>query len=167
MSIALKKDEKIPLSVRLDTRQTDLFVRARIRNQLNAEVPGSPLDVPHIADGFHGDKSLGMPDFPNITVEYDVFTDAGFTTLARFKPAGERFDLDEIGTAIDRLVNASLAFNIEGEFMDNAELQGNISDQDDTIGIVEDDQAPIEGTVDEEELTGILEENDIIGIVED
>lgn len=115
MGINLKVGDKVPLFLTLESRQTNRFVRATLRNEMDVELSGSPVAMPHLSNGdYSAPMAIMMPDTDSILVKYDTFEDALFTILSdENKPTNERFDKDEITSAIDDLVNASR----RGEFM--------------------------------------------------
>lgn len=70
----------IPLTYQLGGRQTDKYVRATVKNAAGNQISGSPVSLSHDARGQYVDSSLTMPNTAYLRVQYEVFTDSGFTT---------------------------------------------------------------------------------------
>jgi len=131
LGINLKAGDKIPLFLLTENRVTDRVVRARVRNEFAVEISGSPVTVAHLDDGEYFDDSLLMPNTSHIMVTYDVFDGPGFTNVSQdLLPDDERFDLDDLGTAIDELKNASRQADLEAEITDNDALSATVTDAD-------------------------------------
>lgn len=79
-----------PLRFQIDNRNTDLFVRASVRDAANSVQ--QTLALAHIADGLYG-VSWTPNTAAVYTVTYDTFTDAGFTTLADVLATGEQIEI--------------------------------------------------------------------------
>ena len=167
MSVLLKVGQKIPLKVDLESKRTDLFVRAIIRDDTGSPIVGSPAAVPHLSEGTYFDDSVSMPDVPNILITYDIFDDAGFTLLNDENLVAEdRFHRDTIEGKLDNLINQGIATGsleaiveietetdasvaaevISGEVDDAAVLTGEASDTGDLVAEVKDNET--EGEVD-------------------
>lgn len=168
MGISLKAGEKIPLSLLLENRAIDRVVRARIYNEFGVEVSGSPVDVGHLADGLYFDNSFPMPNTANILVDYDVFDGPLFTNLSDdLFPDVERFDLDNLDTAIDQLISASRQTDLTGEITDLDQLRGEITDGEELSGEVIDDNDFEIIIKDQDGLTGVVDnDNDLSGEID-
>lgn len=109
MGISIEDGAKLPLRVLLEDRAEDKFPRAILRDQLGAQI-GLAIALAHIANGFYGDDSVTKPDIPNLTVEYDIFDDAEFTTpTANLNPTGERFDKVVTGSLTEAEIRRSVS----------------------------------------------------------
>lgn len=69
----------IPVNFVIPSRATDRYVRATVRDATGAQI-GGLLPVPHLAGGHYKATGPNMPATDHVTVKYDVFTDAGYTT---------------------------------------------------------------------------------------
>jgi hypothetical protein len=76
----LRKGQAIPLAFQLHDGDTTKYVRAVVRDSSDTPISGSPFSLPHESAGLYTNNSGVMPDTPFITVQYQAFTDAGFTT---------------------------------------------------------------------------------------
>ena len=160
MGINLKVGEKIPLALLLENRATDRFVRAIVRDDVGAQMAGSPFNVPRVSNGWHYDISVGMPDSAYLTVEYDVFDDAPFTTASTdLLPAHERFDRDDLASAIDILIAASREGTIKGTVLDADDILAKVSDDDAISATVQDDDALKAKVSDDDQISGTVEDD--------
>ncbi len=168
MGINLKAGEKIPLFLLTENRVTDRVVRARIRNELGAEISGSPKSVPHLSDGEYFDDTVLMPDTKSIIVAYDVFDGPGFTNLSQdLLPIDERFDLDELATAIDQLKTASRQADLTAKVNDTNTLKATITDDDEITAAVRDDDELKATVKDQDELKAKVDnDNELTGSVD-
>jgi len=163
MGINLEAGDNIPLRMLLEDRATDKFIRARVRDDVGAEISGSPFSVAHLSDGFYADStSATMPDKPHITVEYDVFDDALFTTSSIHEPDGERFDIDELASLVDQIENIR-GVDIVGTILEDQVIMGSVKEEKIIGTIIEDD---LDGTVSEKGITGEVTKQIITGTVE-
>jgi len=165
MGIALKVGEKIPLFLLTENRVTDRVVRARIRNALGAEITGSPFTVPHLADGEYFDDSVLMPNTPSIIISYDVFDGPGFTNPSQdLLPEDERFDLDELGSAIDDLKNAARGQDLEAIISTDDNLEAVINEGDENLeAILSDNELEAVIIESSDELEAIIESDNLEG----
>ncbi len=164
MGIALKVGEKIPLFLLTENRVTNRVVRARVLNAIGVEIVGSPFTLPHLADGEYFNDSELMPNTPSIIVSYDVFDGPGFTNKSSdLLPDDERFDLDEIGSAIDDLKQAARSGGLEAVISTDNELEATISGNNELEAIV--DTAPLEAVISgtSNELEAIIESTELEG----
>jgi len=76
----LKKGQTIPLAFQLHDGDTSKYVRAVVRDSTDTPISGSPFSLPHESAGLYTSNMGVMPDSPFITVQYQAFNDAGFTT---------------------------------------------------------------------------------------
>ena len=161
MGIALKVGEPIPLAALLTTRETTKFVRAIVRDADGVEIAGSPFNVPHLANGFYFYDLVLMPNTPSITVEYDAFEDAGFTSPSFIDPSGERFDLDEFGSQLDKLREDLIPAGI---------IQEIIVEQPNVIDVMvnqEETQICLDVFVDGEVMVDVVKEETAIVVLKD
>jgi len=153
LGIALKAGERIPLFLLLENRATDRVVKATIKNAFAVEIVGSPVNVPHLAVGEHFDESLAMPNTKHIVVTYDVFDGPGFTNPSQdLLPEVERFDLDELATAVDQLLTAAR----------QADLEGTVEDTDAVVATVEDTEGLDAEVTDTEKIEATVEDTETI-----
>jgi len=160
LAINLKVGEKIPLAILLETRVTDKFVRAIVRGATGAEIVGSPFGVPHVSNGWHYDDTVLMPDTAYLTVEYDVFADALFTTSTDLLPDHERFDRDDLASAIDTLLASSQQGTIKAIVLDADDISSKVSDDDSIGATLQDDNALKAKVSDDEQISGKVGEDD-------
>lgn len=74
--------DAIPVAIQLYDGDASLFVKATIRDATGTII-GSILNVPAVgSNGQYQTEGPAMPDTPFVTVEYQVFQDAGFTQPA-------------------------------------------------------------------------------------
>lgn len=84
----------IPLVVQLYDGNESKYVKATLQDPDDNFLAGSPVTLTHKHDGLYEDKSITMPDKQWITVNYQVYDDAGLTIPSQFHSnAIERFDL--------------------------------------------------------------------------
>jgi len=76
----LRKGQAIPLAFQLHDGDATKYVRAVVRDSSDTPISGSPFSLPHESEGLYTNSAGVMPDTPFITVQYQAFTDAGFTT---------------------------------------------------------------------------------------
>lgn len=116
----------IPLALQLWDRDTSKFIRATVRLPDGAQVPGSPLTLPHAADGFYTSTSILMPKVDFVSVFYEVFADQAQTIPSA--EHGEAFEIFELS-------------GVSGG--------GGTSGFDDLVAIIDDATIPLVATVEE------------------
>lgn len=79
MSQFINLGEKVPVVFQSSVAETGLFVRATIKD--NDENTLAVLALTHVVNGLYLNDNYLMPAKAFITVQYDVFKDAGFTLL--------------------------------------------------------------------------------------
>lgn len=89
-------DEPVPLQVQVADGRTDLFARVRIYDISGTEIGGSPISLPHIADGLHGATATFNTE-GYFTAQYQIFEDAGFAA-----PASYDFEVEVIEANSDK-----------------------------------------------------------------
>lgn len=149
------------LNSTLTNGQTDLFVRATLRDQNGDLLSPSTQNVPHKSAGFYLDITKLMPDLPNVFVKYKVFRDAAFLIEAcEFPERTDIFKRDELQDAIDDLLSASRKADLDVEIKDQDDLDVEISDnggidvkiQDtDAIDVEVDDTDAIDAEISDED----------------
>lgn len=90
-----KYGQPILLNVQLDDGATDKFVRATLRDADGNTLPESPVQLSHVANGLYTDESVSMPDTQQVTAQYEVFLDSGFTQPANYPLGLDTFPLEE------------------------------------------------------------------------
>lgn len=159
MGIAIKIGESVPIGILLDDRATDKFVRAIIRNEAGTPFAASPVNVPHLANGYHESTAVAMINTLKGTVEYDVFDDALFTTLSDHLPDIERFELKAAVTTTDSGAASSITGkvsgtgNLAGKVESEVELKGSVGNSNIT-GKIDSDDDSLSGSVDNTNLKG-------------
>lgn len=73
--------DTIHLNLQLSNGNTGKYVRATVRNASGVEISGSPVALTHIGGGLYSNDSLTMPNTDEVTAQYVVYDDAGFTTV--------------------------------------------------------------------------------------
>ena len=81
MSELLNIGDKIYLKLQLSNGNTGKFVRAVVRDEDGVEISGSPVALTHVGGGLYKDQSLTFPSTDEVTAQYAVYDDSGFTTL--------------------------------------------------------------------------------------
>ena len=168
MGSAIKIGESIPLIYQLHDGDTTKFVRATVEDPDGNPIAGSPASMPHVSNGKYENNSLLMPDKRYVSVTYQVFDDAGFTT-----PSPDHYDgvdsfeltvldqdlidlLIELRDLLDLILDAGISVvgaNLVGEVTDESEFEGEISETQEITGIITEPDAA-EGEVDDGDITG-------------
>lgn len=119
--------QKIPLVLKLTDSDATKFVRARIYDDAGAQVPESPIELTHKAQGLYtNDIVYGMPDKPFIVAVYTVFNDALFTIKDPTRPElSETFLFDLLG---DRLIELVRRPDLSLEVKDDTEAEIEVKD---------------------------------------
>jgi len=76
----LEVGDTVPLVYNHPRRATARYVKATVWNAAGTEVSGSPFTLTHVANGLYRNLSLTMPNTTFLTIQYESFTDSGFTT---------------------------------------------------------------------------------------
>lgn len=113
-------DEPIPLQVQVADGRTDLFARAQVY-EVGNPVPISTVSLPHVNDGLYG-STITFTVSGYFTAQYQIFTDAGFTTEAKYDIEVETIEANSDKTNILRLLGLThhnsvlepTAYNAEG-----------------------------------------------------
>ena len=167
MGVALKSGEAIPFLLLTESRDTTKFVRATVRDPSGSEVAGSPVSVPHLANGTYASNALlNMPNVLNIVVEYDVFDDALFTTPScDLGPDEERFDLDNLTSELQTLETFRPS-DVIAVVQDEDILRASVQDEDGLAAIAEDEE--IESVIEDQTELGVkVDDSEIEGTVEE
>lgn len=98
MSIQVVIGRPLPLRLQLDGGETDKFPRARVYDQDNVQVPGSPFALSHVSNGFYSsDAYVVQAADRHLFAEFSVYDDAGFVVPSYEWPlvaSEEKFDID-------------------------------------------------------------------------
>ena len=81
MSSSLGLAQPIPCYSQLFDYADDKFVRAVVRDGAGDELAGSPVDLELVGDGLYRNVSLVMPQTAQVSVQYFVYSDAGYTII--------------------------------------------------------------------------------------
>ena len=81
MSSSLGLAQPIPCYSQLFDYADDKFVRAVVRDGSGAQISGSPVDLTLVANGLYRNVSLVMPQTAQVSVQYFVYSDSGYTIL--------------------------------------------------------------------------------------
>lgn len=81
MSSSLGLAQPIPCYSQLFDYADDKFVRAVVRDGAGDELSGSPVDLELVANGLYRNVDLVMPQTAQVSVQYFVYSDAGYTVL--------------------------------------------------------------------------------------
>lgn len=115
--------DPIPLGLQLSAGETNKFVRARVYAPSGAEVSGSPVALPHVANGLYQADDLPMPDQIYVFAQYRVYTDSGFSTLDNNYGIGsDIFEKSVLASA----PAAEIVTDIVGEVNDEDKILGEI-----------------------------------------
>jgi hypothetical protein len=93
--------EAIPIQVQVSTGQSDLFGRAKVYNITGTLV--FTLSLPHITGGLYGTTHT-FSTGGHYTVVYQLFKDAGFTTVSIFDIEAEAIEANSDKTNILRIL---------------------------------------------------------------
>jgi hypothetical protein len=129
-----KLGDSLRLNLQLFDGATNLYVRAYLYDANDNQLAGSPLAVPHVANGLYRADSLVMPDTPQVTAIYKVYTDAGFTTLS----TNHSDAIDVYNLEADGDVTFSRDFELSGTIEENVELIASIESEDELSATIED-----------------------------
>lgn len=167
-----KLGETIPLSVQLHDGAIDKYCRAIVRDSDGTALAGSPVTLTHISNGKYEDNTLVMPNKRYVSVTYEVYEDALFTTLSdEHTHAVDLFELEvldqnlidlleELKTLLEQILNAGISVvgaNVTGFVSDTDDMGAEIHDTDEVDGEVSDD----------DEATAIADDDDLTGQVVD
>lgn len=159
---------KVGNPIRLDLQLADLaedqYVQAILLDEAGAAFAIQAL--PHISQGLYSDDTQIMPNKPQITATFVVYSDAGFTTRnENYTASFETYMRDDNATQLDIINNKLNAISagtgpgdLTGVIVDGGILAASIKDSGDFTGVL-DDQGHLVGIIEDEELTGILIDN--------
>ena len=77
----LRLGQTLPIALQIANGATAVFVRAFLYDATGTQLSGSPVSVPHRANGFYATNAVTMPNSSIVYVQYIVYTDASFATL--------------------------------------------------------------------------------------
>ena len=179
MAESLKVGQKIPLNLQLSDDDQILFPRVILKDDLGADLPSSPIDLPHIDSGLYLDSSVSFPAIDRVYAIYRVYDDALRTSPSKshFNTVVDVFDrdfnrelLDQINIDINSLITNALPGQIlEGFIDDNGELTGLLlDDQLSLIGEIEDNGELVGEILEEDFLEGFIDSQgqELIGVIE-
>lgn len=148
----------VPLTAKLNDGQTTKFVRATVFDHVGGAVPGSPFTLTHVGNGVYQNASLNMPEVPFITVCYEAFNDAGFTSRAGYDTKGATFNRDDFASANTTIV---LPTNVRVDVLDEPGVDVIAEDEENnTVIATVDDQVVEVGSQDNEVEVGVNAKED-------
>lgn len=151
--------ETIPLSLKLFDGASNKFVRATLRDATGMQIVGSPALLSHVGEGQYTNSSFAMPNTDYVNVSYQVFDDAGLTTLSTLYSDGqERFELDVPDAELLALLLEikSLLIGLTAGAKAGSDIKGTIRRVDSILAKI----------ASGEKLTGVINQSTLIGIVE-
>jgi len=167
MSVDVREDDKIPLSIQLFDGATNKYVKVILRDPDGVEITGSPVALSHIGEGHYTNDTIVMPLLDYITATYKVFNDSGFTDPSithsdseeLYKLAVPVAELIEVLNKINQILSEGvvakgLGYDLEGA-IEEPETTATV-DENTVVAQVEESTAL--GTVDTLELQGIIED---------
>lgn len=161
---------------------TDKFVKATLRAD-GIEMPVSPVNVPHIANGIYvlyDPLNIFFPDNINhVSIVYSVYHDAAFTQRSLVHapdsehytkdnpiPGGDPNLIKKINQLIDIVTSHDVNSQVVGVIEDDVILVGTVM-PDDAIGAVFDDVVLTGFVLDNNDPVGnIFDESDLIGTID-
>ena len=145
----------IPIAVLLHDNDTTKFVRASMFDPDGAHIGGSPFSLPHKINGEYGIKTVTMPDEEFVTVQYEVFDDAGFTTKNPYHiDAFQEFVRSELSDALEELKKLSRTGEMIAETDEALEVEALVDEAGEVEAIIEDTDEAEASSDATEELTG-------------
>jgi len=85
----MKTGDLIPTYFQLFDCDITQYVRAFVRNDANAQIAGSPVNLPLVGSlGLYGVASLVFPATKFVTVQYIVYSDPAYTIISPSEGAG-------------------------------------------------------------------------------
>lgn len=117
-------DEPTPLQVQVADGRTDLFARVRLYDPAGTELVGSPISLPHLADGLYG-SIFTFTDEGYSTAVYNLYEDAGFAIGADYDYEAEvieavpdKFNIKKIlGLSHSDTIEDSHAYDVAGNIV--------------------------------------------------
>lgn len=129
MAIHTKPGDPIRLNLQLFDGDENKFIKAYLRDNLGAQLAGSPVTLTHTDNGLYEDDSILMPNNPEVTAVYEVYNDSGF--LFRSRKHSDSIDIyrpDRVLELVLDLAANICAGDLEGYLIDNEELEGILDD---------------------------------------
>lgn len=180
MSVPLKLGEDVPLSLTLATGNVDRFVRATVKDPSGSPVSGSPFTLPHIGLGtYELTGVLTMPNETYLKATFEVFEDAGFTTLDTDNGNGEELYnlvvidpeiaicLDQIKGLLQILVDGGLIPDLTGTVEEAITLVAKVQEELTIKGFIPTEDELKSMLSAESTVTGETNIDNIIGEVKD
>lgn len=127
----LRLDQPVPLTVALQSGQTDLKIFANIFNPLNGDDLSGKLELIHLTFGTYTNRAFNMPGLSEIVVVYSLFESDGVTPYV---------DGDSRGVESYYLKTAPSEVSIKGSVRDVSEaVFGEIKDESRLIVVIKDE----------------------------
>jgi len=157
-----KLGDPIELSHQLGNDDIGLFPQVTLIDAAGVELPGSPVDLPHLTDGLYEDDSLNYPATRQVRALFRTFKTAAHTKLARkhCNTIMVTFKRDFVAEQMDLLL---------AEAFPGQELEGFIEDGGELAGTVLDDGVLLEGSIEDDgQLIGTIEDDEALeGFIKD
>lgn len=158
MSLHVLVGNNIFLSAALDDQIEDKFIRASLFKPDGTILTERTLT--HKSRGLYTDNGYQMPSaYENLTVLYEAYDDAGFTTISDYG-----VETEIINKKTNPVIQNSADQNIVG-FIDDDDLVGTIENEEVLIGSI--DQDDLVGKIDDVDLVGNIEDNELTGFIDE
>jgi len=157
----------IPVACQLYDGSIYKFVQAHLRDASGADLPGSPVAVPHAAGGLYINNTFLMPPVAHVFVTFRVFDDALFTKVSRrHTDAIDIVELTENSGGFATLIPSAdlkgvveVGETLEGRWDEGEIAEGNIPSDTVLSGVVIDDSPVLAGFIEADDLEGSLDDN--------
>lgn len=157
--------DSFTVAVTLEGGETDLYVKAILKDSDNLELPFSPLAVPHRHNGLYLTRKI-YPDTDFVSIVYEIYKDAAFTEPALYFIEGQVLDksieseiIDQINDhttdQVNKLAYTGQVMSVEASD-DSLELQ--VEDSELRVEVV-DEQTANASVEQDEELVATAEDN--------
>ena len=131
--ILVKAGDPVFLSLQLESRLTDKYVRAELRDHLGVEITGSPVSLTHSSDGLYVNSSVNMPSIPFLTAVFKVYNDDQYSEVSD----DDFYSQMEFGR--DTSEQAQIIDAVKAEMDDSDSFEAYIYDEE-YVAQVDDDQ---------------------------
>ena len=113
MSINVKFEEPMPLSLQLFDGATDKYIKVILKRPDGVALPESPVYLTNVGDGNYQDNAVLMPAYTHIVATFKVYDDAGYSVPSEsHSDTEETFKLDIIDQdLIDQLIELKELLN--------------------------------------------------------
>lgn len=138
----LQVGDPIFLELGLSDKETNRYVRARLYDENNVEIVGSPFTLSHVNNGLYVNQTLTMPNTPILRAYYEVFTDPGMTIPDNLYPSlyTDTFvlvDKPSINVDVSNLQAIAMDQDLQATVLDSNFLQGEVRLSEQTAQILE------------------------------